>query len=273
MKNEYLANPHTISALERIVKSKDRPLTLIGQFPKEEMEEVHLMLRHGLLGGQIIQAPPNHTHYLLRVDRINEAGTQLLIEANPQLQNEIAALSDAQLEAEAAGRRGDPRCELARQELERRAAEKQPKPTKAEVSQRATPRQNQSPDDEERRHAASLEAGRLSQSAHRLARKAIGASNWSAWASVISIILSLGALWLAWSGSQKPRQDSREAALEQRIRALEQRGNAPTSPFMVLPSQTPAPTTSPGSWTLPAGGGTLNSNPVPSTPWLIPPRP
>ena len=270
MKNEYLSNEHSILALERIANSKDRPLTLIGQFPKEEMEEIHLMLRHGILSGQIIQAPPNHTHYLLRVDRINAAGTQLLIEARPHLKKEISELSDAQLDTEVSGRPGDPRCELARLELERRREEKQPKSSMSEGSQRTPARP--SSNDEETRRAAALEANRASQSAHRLARKAMGVSQWSTWISISSIILALGALWMAWTASQSAKQDS-QAALEQRIRALEQRGNAPAAPFMMLPSQTPASTTPAGSWTLPNGGGILNTNPTPSTPWLVPPRP
>src|SRR5882757_7628434 len=105
---EYLANEHSILALERIAVSKERPLTLISQFPKEQMDEIHLMLKHGILSGQIMQAPPNHARYLLRVDGINEEGTQLLIEAFPQLKKGIAELADDALAAEAAGRRGDP---------------------------------------------------------------------------------------------------------------------------------------------------------------------
>jgi hypothetical protein len=260
MKNEYLSNEYSISALDRIANAKDRPLTLIGQFPKEEMEEVHLMLRHGILGGQIIQAPPNQVHYLLRVDRINEAGTRLLIEAFPEMKAQIAEFPDEQLESEAAGRPGDPKCELAKQELARRADAKQPKP--AAIAEKAmTPSQT----------PPSAEAIRIAQSSHRLSRKANGIAQLALWTSLASAVISLAALWIAWSASQSAREQSRDASLEQRVRALEQRSNASAAPFMVLPSQTPAPATSTAPFNLPNGGSIPNI--VPATPWLIPPRP
>lgn len=262
-KNEYLSNEYAISALDRIVKAKDRPLTLIGQFPKEEMEEVHLMLRHGILGGQIIQAPPNQVHYLLRVDRINEQGTQLLIEAFPELKAQIAELPDEQLAVEATGRPGDPRCELAKQETARRAEARQPKPAPA-PEKPATATRTPSGD----------EAIRISQSAHRLSRKAIGMSQLSLWAAMASLVVSLAALWMSWAASQRAADSSPDtAALQQRIRALEQRASSTTSPFMVSPSQSPAPSTAPAPFGLPNGGSILNSNPASATPWMVPPRP
>lgn len=258
-KNEYLSNEYSISALDRIANSKDRPLTLIGQFPKEEMEEVHLMLRHGILDGQIIQAPPNQVHYLLRVDRITEAGTRLLIEAFPEMKAQIAELPDEQLESEAAGRPGDPRCELAKQELTRRADARQPKP--APVAEKASAQSQTS---------SGSDLVRIAQSAHRLSRKASGVAQLAVWASLASVVISLAALWMAWSASQGAKEPSPDTALEQRVRALEQRGNAP---FMMLPSQTPATGTTPAPLGLPNGGSILNSNPAAATPWVLPPRP
>jgi hypothetical protein len=269
VKGEYLSNPHSISALDRIANAKDRPLTLVGQFPKEEMEEVHLMLRHGILAGQVVQAPPNQVHYLLRVDRINDAGTRLLIEAFPHLKAEIAALPDAQLETEAMRRRGDPRCELARQELARRI---QGEPLATAISSGATRGAGPGTEDNGNVKTKTMEANRISQSAHRLSQRANRMASWSAWLSAASVLISLVALWVSWTKSQNTKRSSQESALEQRVRALEQRGNSPSAPFMMLPSQTPSPGVPPTNWTLPSGGTLLNTNPT-ATPWVIPSRP
>jgi len=78
---------------------------------------------------------------------------------------------------------------------------------------------------------------------------------------------------MAWSSSHDASQKSPDTTLEQRLRVLEQRGNGPTAPFVVMPSQTPSPTMPSTAWPLPNGGTLLNNNQAPVTPWLVPPRP